>query len=117
MAVRRAEALRHNTAHCSYYMRVGAQSVGRPVQVCQPHMVLNLISPVNRHCLKPLCGPGWTGGLTRPVIRRRYDLLARSTRGMDHAGGSIHWLSAAWLPLLAIDVIPEPEKAAAEMRR
>src|SRR5258708_2228605 len=86
MAVRRAEALRHNTAHGSYYMRVGARAVGCPVQVCQPHVVLNLISPVDRHCLKPLCGPGWTGGLTRPVIVERLIVEAHHDRHFDNIG-------------------------------
>src|SRR5215470_19552112 len=82
---RRSEALRDNAAHCSYYMRVGARSVGRPVQVCQPHVVLNLISPVDRHCLKPLCGPGWSGGLTRPVIVER--LIVEIHHDRDRLGG------------------------------
>jgi hypothetical protein len=78
--------LRHNTAHCSYYMREGARSVGRPVQVCQPHVVLNLISSVDRHCLKPLCGPGWSGGLTRPVIVERLIIEAHHDRHFDNIG-------------------------------
>jgi hypothetical protein len=45
---RGSEVLRDNTSHCSDYSCVGSSSVGHTDKVCQPHMVLNLISPVGR---------------------------------------------------------------------
>ena len=83
---RRDRSPLRSNAHGSYYGRIGSWSVGHTDKVCHPHVVLNLISSVGRHCMKPLCSSGWTGGVARPVIVERLIVEAHHDRHFDDIG-------------------------------
>src|SRR5690348_9216360 len=82
--------------------------------------MLNLISRLGRHCLQPLCGPSWAGGLARPVIVEGFVIEARDD-------GHFHDIDEAGpLPKLCLtvrpdqwtryDIVPDSSKSLVEHR-